>query len=112
MRIFNRAHAPWFLFCIVATVVAGWIYVGNFLPGHLPPTFRLPPPLTQNPSNHHAGGTPIGLVFGSMGFLIFIFAALFGVRKKLLRWHIGSVQSWMRAHIWLTLLTVPLVILH
>jgi hypothetical protein len=27
-------------------------------------------------------------------------------------WPIGTVQGWMRAHIWLTLLTVPLVLLH
>jgi hypothetical protein len=49
---------------------------------------------------------------GTIAFLIFIFAGLLGVRKKLLRLKIGSVQSWMRAHIWLTLLTIPLVILH
>src|SRR5207237_4121236 len=54
----------------------------------------------------------VGLTLGAIAFGIFIFAALLGVRKKLLRLHIGSVQSWMRAHIWLTLLTIPLVILH
>ena len=27
-------------------------------------------------------------------------------------WRIGTVQRWLRAHIWLTLLTIPLVILH
>jgi hypothetical protein len=73
----------------------------------------LPAGLVQFPAgHHHAGGTPLGLVFGSAAFAIFLFAALFGLRKKLLRLRIGSVQSWMRAHIWLTLLTVPLVFLH
>ena len=112
MRIFNRAHVPWFLFCILATAVACWIYLGNFRPAALPTGLGLPHSLTQTASTHHAGGTPVGLVFGSIAFVIFIFAALFGLRKKLLRWRIGSVQSWMRAHIWLTLLTIPLVILH
>ena len=113
MRIFNRAHVPWFLFCLGVTLFACWIYIGNFLPARLPAGLGLPAGLTQSASSHrNAGGTPIGLVFGSIAFAIFIFAALFGVRKKLLRWQIGSVQSWMRAHIWLTLLTIPLVILH
>ena len=113
MRIFNRAHVPWFLFVVVATVVAAWIYVGNFLPHRLPRNLGLPNALTQSPTGHrNPGGTPVGLVMGSIAFAIFIFAGLFGVRKKLLRWNIGSVQSWMRAHIWLTILTIPLVILH
>src|SRR4029077_17267935 len=43
---------------------------------------------------------------------IFVFAALLGVRKKVVLWRIGTVQRWLRAHIWLTLLTIPLVILH
>src|SRR5690242_20698836 len=101
MRIFNRAHVPWFLFVVVATVIAVWLYVGNFEPARLPQSLSLPRALVQAPSSHHEGGTPLGLILGSLAFGIFIFAALLGVRKKLLRLHIGSVQSWMRAHIWL-----------
>src|SRR5437764_191049 len=113
MRIFNRAHVPWFLFCAAATVVAAWLYIGNFLPSRLPPTLALPRSLVHPVSAHQSiGGTPLGLAFGASAFGIFIFAALFGLRKKLLRWRIGTVRSWMRAHIWLTLLTIPLVILH
>jgi Ca2+/Na+ antiporter len=113
MRIFNRAHAPWFLFVIAATAAAYWIYLGNFAPARLPSGLPLPRLLTQTQSGHqNVGGTPVGLVFGSIAFAIFLFAALLGVRKKLLRLRIGSVQSWMRAHIWLTLLTIPLVLLH
>ena len=112
MRIFNRGNVPWFVFVLLGSAVATWIYVGNFAPSRMPQGFALPKFLIQTPSGHHPGGTPVGLVLGSISFAIFIFAALFGVRKKLLRLNIGSVQSWMRAHIWLTLLTIPLVILH
>jgi len=112
MRIFNRTHVPWFLFVGATTLVAIWVYVGNFHPERLPAGLALPTALVQAPSVHHPGGTPIGLMFGSIAFAIFIFAALFGIRKKLLRLKIGTVQSWMRAHIWLTLLTIPLVLLH
>src|SRR5438874_9225579 len=112
MRIVNRADVAWFLFVLGATVVPAWLYIGNFKPSRLPEGLALPTALTQAPSTHHEGGTPVGLTLGSIAFAIFLFAALLGVRKKLLRLRIGSVQAWMRAHIWLTLLTIPLVILH
>src|ERR1700693_5602544 len=113
MRIINRAHLPWFIFVVVATLFAIWLYVGNFAPQHLPSALRLPGSLLQKPSeSHRVGGTPLGVIFGSIALGIFVFAALLGVRKKVVLWRIGTVQRWLRAHIWLTLLTIPLVILH
>lgn len=113
MRIFNRAHVPWFVFVLVATAFATWLYVGNFIPEKLPASLRLPDSLVQKPSEHRSiGGTPLGLIFGAISLLIFIFAALLGVRKKIVLWRIGNLQRWLRAHIWLTLLTIPLIILH
>ena len=113
MRIVNRAHLPWFLFVVLATLFASWLYVGNFAPARLPLPLRLPESLRQHASDHGAvGGTPLGLIFGSVSLGVFVFAALLGLRKKLVLWRIGTVQRWLRAHIWLTLLTIPLVILH
>src|SRR5256714_4266626 len=113
MRIVNRAHLPWFVFVLFATLVAIWLYVGNFSPQSLPSTLRLPDALVQKPVEfRNVGGTPLGLIFGMIALSIFVFAALLGVRKKIVLWRIGTVQRWLRAHIWLTLLTIPLVILH
>jgi len=113
MRIVNRAHLPWFIFVVVATLFAAWLYVGNFSPQSLPSALRLPQSLLQKPAeSHRVGGTPLGLIFGTIALAIFVFAALLGVRKKVVLWRIGTVQRWLRAHIWLTLLTIPLVILH
>ena len=113
MRIDNRAHVPWLIFVVLATLFATWLYLGNFAPNQLPAGLGLPRQLMQQPSQHRSvGGTPLGLTFGAVAFAIFIFAGVLGVRKKFVLWRIGTVQSWMRAHIWLTLLTVPLVILH
>jgi hypothetical protein len=113
MRIVNRAHLPWFLFVVLSTLFASWLYLGNFAPADLPSALQLPDPLRQQPSDHRSvGGTPLGLIFGSISLGIFLFAALLGLRKKLVLWRIGTVQRWLRAHIWLTLLTIPLVILH
>src|SRR5438270_7151337 len=113
MRIINRAHLPWFVFVVAATLFVTWLYLGNFSPQSLPAALRLPSSLLQKPTEYrNAGGTPLGLIFGTIALSIFVFAALLGARKKVVLWRIGTVQRWLRAHIWLTLLTVPLVILH
>ncbi|MDQ6809101.1 MAG: hypothetical protein M3Z64_06705 [Verrucomicrobiota bacterium] len=113
MRITNSKHVPWFIFVCLASAAAVWLYVGNFHPEGLSPALQLPESLRQTPSEHHSiGGTPLGLWFGSISLAIFVFAALLSLRKKIPLWRIGTVQRWLRAHIWLTLLTIPLVILH
>ena len=113
MRIFNRSHVPWLIFVVLATIAASWIYFGNFHPRRLPAGFGLPPWLVQKPSEHRSvGGTPLGLTYGTIAFAIFIFATLFSVRKRVVLWRLGTLQRWMRSHIWLTLLTIPLILLH
>src|SRR3984893_6726847 len=113
MRIINRAHVPWFIFVCLATLAAIVLYLANFAPEKLPAGFRLQANLIQKPSDHRSvGGTPLGLIFGAISFAIFIFAALLSLRKKIPLWRVGTVQRWLRAHIWLTLLTIPLVMLH
>lgn len=58
------------------------------------------------------GGTALGLVFGSLGFAFMIFAALLGARKKVPVWRVGRAQTWMRGHLWLGLLSLPLIVFH
>ena len=113
MRINNWKHFPWFVFVCLATVAACLLYVGNFHPHRMPAGIHLPPSLIQTPTEHHTvGGTPLGLAFGAISLGIFVFAALLSLRKKIPLWRVGTVQRWLRAHIWLTFLTIPLIILH
>ena len=112
MRIFNRVDIIWFVFLCLATVAAGLLYVSAFHPQRMPVGARLPQLSGDTPGYINVGATPLGLIFGSIAFAIFIFAGLLGLRKKIVLWRIGTVQSWLRAHVWLTLLTIPLVILH
>src|SRR5882672_8552489 len=58
------------------------------------------------------GGSPLGLLFGSVGFGFMIFAALLGARKRVPVWRIGRAQAWMRGHLWLGLLSLPLILFH
>src|SRR3981081_204490 len=65
-----------------------------------------------SPSGVPMGGTALGLAFGSFGFAFMIFAALLGARKKVPVWRVGRAQTWMRGHLWLGLLSFPLIIFH
>ena len=59
------------------------------------------------------GGSSLpGFTFGVIGGLICLFEFLLWPRKKLRAWRIGRTQVWMRAHVWLGLLAVPLLIYH
>ena len=59
-----------------------------------------------------AGSSLTGLVFGVIGGAICLFEFLLWPRKQLRAWRLGRTQVWMRAHIWLGLLAVPLLVFH
>ena len=112
MRI-DRSHTPWIIFVVLATLACALLFTANFFPQRLPFSISLPAFLGASPPLRHTfGGTPLGLIFGAIAFLIFLFASALGIRKKKRTWPIGNVQSWLKAHIWLTILTVPLVLFH
>jgi len=58
------------------------------------------------------GGSVIGLLFGIIGFGLMIFAALLGARKRVPTWRLGRAQTWMRGHLWLGLLALPMILFH
>jgi hypothetical protein len=58
------------------------------------------------------GGSAIGLLFGSAGFAFMLYAAALGARKRVPTWRLGRAKSWMRAHLWLGLLSLPLILFH
>jgi len=58
------------------------------------------------------GGSAIGLCFGILGFAFMIFAALLGARKRVPTWRIGRAQAWMRGHLWLGFLALPILLFH
>jgi hypothetical protein len=58
------------------------------------------------------GETPLGLTFGVLGFAFMLFAALLGARKRVPVWRVGRAQAWMRGHLWLGLLSLPVILFH
>src|SRR5580692_4774469 len=67
---------------------------------------------TFNSPQGPSGGSTIGLFFGIVGFAFMIFAGLLGARKRVPVWRLGRAQTWMRGHIWLGLLSLPLILFH
>ncbi|MSR31055.1 MAG: hypothetical protein EXR99_06055 [Gemmataceae bacterium] len=91
-----KEHVPWLAASLVVTVLAtGWFFFAAAGQARWPSGSSIP-----------------GLTFGLAGGLICLFEFLIWPRKKLRSWRLGKMTTWMRAHIWLGLVAVPLLILH
>ena len=111
--VINRTHITWFLFTLVATLVIAALYAARFHPAWLPFPIQLPELLRDKGTvRNTVGGSRLGLLYGGLGLFIFLFAAALGARKKKRLWRVGRVELWLKAHIWLTILTIPLVGFH
>jgi hypothetical protein len=98
-KAFVALHLRWFAAAVLATAAAvvwyGWEATARI---------RWP-----------GGSSLVGLTYGVLAGGIIVFESLLGLRRTRLfrtsRW-LGSAQLWMKAHIWLGLLAVPLVVMH
>jgi hypothetical protein len=58
------------------------------------------------------GRSTAGLFFGVAGFAFMIFAAALGARKRVPTWRLGRAKAWMKGHLWLGLLALPMILFH
>ena len=94
MRI-DATHKPWMIATAAAIVLGAAVYIPYALTAVAP-----------------GGGTPVGLIFGSIALGLMLFAALLSLRKRFPVWRIGRTKIWMRAHLWLGFLALPMVLFH
>ncbi len=92
----DRTQRGWAIVSLAILAVSAAVYV--FYGFHSP----------QGPR----GGSVAGLAFGSIGFGFMLFAALLGARKRVPTWRIGRAQAWMRGHLWLGFLALPMILFH
>jgi hypothetical protein len=97
----DHTHRSWFVASLAITGVSVALYV-----------FYRAPAAGGPSSGISMGGTTPGLAFGVIGFAFMIFAGLLGARKKVPVWRVGRAQTWMRGHLWLGLLSLPIIVLH
>jgi hypothetical protein len=58
------------------------------------------------------GGTPVGLVYGTIGFFLCYLLAYFGIRKRSYRSRFGTLEQWLQSHIYLGVLALVILVLH
>jgi len=94
--LIDRSHRVWAVVSLAVTVVATSLYVwyANLWP------------------DGPAGRTWPGMLFGVVGTALMIFAGLLSARKKTIRQRLGSLSWWLKGHIWLGLLSVPMIFFH
>src|SRR6516162_1984585 len=95
MRI-DRTHRAWAIAAFATLAAAAIVYFIDVL----------------NAPQGPRGGSVVGLTFGILGLGFVIFAALLGARKRVPTWRLGRAQAWMRGHLWLGLLALPLILFH
>lgn len=98
--LIDRSHKRWFVFTLVATLVSAAYYIFYSHQAH------------QNGGQGPSGSSWTGLVYGILGFGLMIFCGLLGARRKVRVWRLGRAETWLRAHIWLGLLSFPLIYFH
>lgn len=92
-----RRHLPWFLAFAIGT---GLSLIGYGV-------------ACWHARERLGGSSFIGLAYGILGGLLIIFEFLYWPRREYLRGRrLGRAQDWLRAHIWLGLWTVPLLLCH
>jgi len=94
--LIDRSHRTWIALCVVALAVSTAIYV----------------PYVRHALNGPSGGSLVGLTFGIIGSILMVFAGVLGARRKVPMWRLGRATFWMRGHIWLGLLSYPLILFH
>jgi hypothetical protein len=92
----DRSHRSWAAIAVLGLMIASWIY-GLFA--------------VRSPAGPR-GGSALGLTFGIAGYALMLYAGLLGARKKVPVWRIGRASTWMRGHLWLGLLSFPLILFH
>jgi hypothetical protein len=93
--IIDATHRSWALAAAVLLVGAAAFYL----------------PYAARPESA-SGGSWAGLAYGICGFGLMLYAGLLGARRKVRIWRLGKAQTWMRGHLWLGLLSLPLIVLH
>jgi hypothetical protein len=94
--IIERSHRTWFIGSMLVLVLGGLLYVFYSL----------------RSVGGGSGGSVPGLIYGSVGFAMMIFAGLLGARKRVRIWRLGRATWWMRGHLWIGFLSFPFILFH
>jgi hypothetical protein len=94
--IVDSTHRRWMIVCLVLVIVAIVAYV----------------PYQRSAIDGPRGNSWPGLIYGSVGLILMIYAGALGLRRKVPTWRLGRGTTWMKGHLWLGLLSFPVIWLH
>ncbi len=94
--LINRGHAAWCVTSLGLVAVATGVYV----------------PYANSAVYGATGNSITGLFFGVAGTIAIIFAGLLAARKRIVSRKLGSISWWLKGHLWVGLVSVPLIFFH
>lgn len=94
--LINRTHRGWLAVIVIVLVTSSVLYVIY----------------ARAAPNGPSGGSWQGLMFGVIGALCMIYAGLLSGRKSMPGSQLGSVQFWLKGHLWVGALSVPMIFFH
>jgi hypothetical protein len=94
--LLDSAHRRW----LVATILIFLVATAFYVPYHL------------SALNGPSGGSFLGLVYGFVGLAFMLYAGVLGARRKVPMWRLGRATTWMKGHLWLGLVSYPIIIYH
>ena len=94
--LINRGHAAWCVTSLGLVAVATGLYV----------------PYANSAVYGATGNSITGLMFGITGTIAMIFAGLLAARKRIVSRKLGSISWWLKGHLWIGLVSVPLIFFH
>jgi hypothetical protein len=94
--IIDRSHRAWFIGSVLMLALGIAVYI----------------PYALLSVTGASGGSVLGLIYGSVGSAMMLFAGLLGLRKKFPIWRVGRATWWMRGHLWVGFLSFPFILFH
>jgi hypothetical protein len=94
--LLDASHRRWIVVCLVLLAVAGIAYV----------------PYARGALHGASGGSWPGLAYGFAGLALMVYAGVIGLRRRVPTWRVGRATTWMKGHLWLGLLSYPLILFH
>jgi len=93
--VVDKRARRWIVGCLVIFLVATAVYL----------------PYAREPRGPH-GGSRLGLAYGIAGSALILFAFLVSLRRRFRSLRCGNAFMWMQGHVWLGLLSYPLILYH
>lgn len=94
--LLDSTHRRWLIATVLIFVAATVFYV----PYHVASL------------NGPSGGSFLGLVYGFVGLAFMLYAGVLGARRKVPMWRLGRATTWMKGHLYLGLVSYPIIVYH